>query len=176
MNRTAIALLALGLMTASLGCSKKQGGAQSETPSSTASASAAAPHAVQPARPPAAPPPETAEDAAKRAEFEREKQYVAHLPSGALDNFSKCVAEKQVVMYGAFWCPHCKEQKELFGDAFRDINYVECGVQGDPRGQTPACKMMMIKKYPTWTFPNGERKESVLTLQELSQNTGCKLP
>jgi hypothetical protein len=93
-----------------------------------------------------------------------------------LGSFTKCVTDKQAVMYGAFWCPHCKEQKELFGDSFRNINYVECGVQGDPRGQTPACKTMMIKKYPTWTFSDGERDEKVMSLQDLSQKTGCKLP
>ncbi|HEY9888334.1 MAG TPA: hypothetical protein V6D02_08030, partial [Candidatus Obscuribacterales bacterium] len=24
-------------------------------------------------------------------------------------------------MYGAFWCPHCADQKELFGEAVDDI-------------------------------------------------------
>jgi thiol-disulfide isomerase/thioredoxin len=93
-----------------------------------------------------------------------------------LDKFTKCVTDKQAVMYGAFWCPHCKEQKEMFGEAFRNINYVECGVPGNPREQTPACKMMMIKRYPTWAFSDGERDEKVLSLQDLSQKTGCKLP
>jgi len=36
--------------------------------------------------------------------------------------------------YGAFWCPHCYEQKQLFGsEAFAEINYFECDPQGLPK-------------------------------------------
>ena len=31
------------------------------------------------------------------------------------DSFAKCLAGENVTMYGAYWCPHCKEQKSLFG-------------------------------------------------------------
>lgn len=52
--------------------------------------------------------------------------------------------------YGAFWCPHCYEQKQLFGkEAFDEINYIEC----DPNGKNPqvqACVDAEIKSYPTW--------------------------
>lgn len=35
-------------------------------------------------------------------------------------------------MYGAYWCPHCHTQQELFGkEAFSAITYIEC----DPRGK-----------------------------------------
>ncbi len=96
--------------------------------------------------------------------------------NSGLDKFAKCVTEKQAVMYGAFWCPHCKEQKEMFGPAFKAINYVECGIQGNLQAQAPTCKMMLIKKYPTWIFPDGDRQEKILSFQDLSQKTGCKLP
>ena len=53
-------------------------------------------------------------------------------------------------MYGAYWCPHCQEQKELFGrQAFAIINYVEC----DPNGksaQPQRCQAAGITRYPTW--------------------------
>jgi glutaredoxin-related protein len=29
-------------------------------------------------------------------------------------------------LYGSKICPHCLKQKELFGDSFQYINYVEC--------------------------------------------------
>lgn len=93
-----------------------------------------------------------------------------------LDQFTKCVSQKKVTMYGAFWCSHCKEQKELLGASFKNINYVECGVVGNLRAQTPACSLMMIKRYPTWVFPDGERIEKNLTPEELSAKTGCKAP
>jgi hypothetical protein len=34
------------------------------------------------------------------------------------DSFAKCVAAKQARMYGAYWCPHCAEQKEMFESSF----------------------------------------------------------
>ena len=35
------------------------------------------------------------------------------------------------VMYGAYWCPHCQHQKELFGkEAWALIDYVECSPKG----------------------------------------------
>ena len=34
-------------------------------------------------------------------------------------------------MYGAFWCSHCHEQKEAFGEqAMKDFPYVECYPDG----------------------------------------------
>ena len=33
-------------------------------------------------------------------------------------------------MYGLYWCPHCIEQKEMFGDAFHYVPYVECAIKG----------------------------------------------
>jgi len=80
-------------------------------------------------------------------------------------------------MYGAFWCPHCQEQKEKFGEAFKYVPYVECAVLGQPRTvQSQACSEMQIHRYPTWIFPDGDRVEAIQTLEQLSQRTGCKLP
>jgi len=80
-------------------------------------------------------------------------------------------------MYGAYWCPHCADQKKEFGSSFRYVHYVECAIQGQPPNvQTPACRDMQIRKYPTWVFPDGERVEANLTLEKLSEKTGCKLP
>ena len=93
------------------------------------------------------------------------------------DAFAQCLTKKQVTMYGAFWCPHCKDQKELFGRSFVYINYVECAVPGEPPNvQTPVCRDKQIRKYPTWIFPDGERIEAIQTMEQLSQKSGCKLP
>ena len=78
-------------------------------------------------------------------------------------------------MYGAYWCPHCAEEKEKFGGSFRYVNYVECGLKGE-RGQTEACKEAGIKRFPTWEFPDGHKEELVLSLEMLSQKSGCELP
>ncbi len=93
-----------------------------------------------------------------------------------LDGFARCLAQKKATMYGAFWCDHCREQKELFGDSFRYMPYVEC-VEKGTRKVTEQCKSLGIRRTPTWIFENGERVDGkVLSLQELSQKTGCRLP
>jgi len=34
---------------------------------------------------------------------------------GKLDIFAQCLKEKGSIFYGAFWCPHCQNQKTMFG-------------------------------------------------------------
>jgi hypothetical protein len=92
-----------------------------------------------------------------------------------LDAFAKCLAVKQVKMYGAYWCPHCAEQKEMFESSFQFVPYVECGVQGS-RDEAPVCKDAGVKHFPTWQFADGERREGTLPLPALSTKTGCDLP
>jgi len=93
------------------------------------------------------------------------------------DAFARCLSERGVKMYGAWWCPHCIEQKEKFSASFEYVPYVECGIKGDVYGRSQACRDANIAHYPTWQFPpTGERVERVFTLQELSDRTGCALP
>lgn len=92
-----------------------------------------------------------------------------------LDSFAKCVAAKQAKMYGAYWCPHCAEQKEMFESSFQYIPYVECGVPGS-RDEAQVCKDAGIKHFPTWQFADGERREGTQPLQALGAKTGCDLP
>jgi len=97
--------------------------------------------------------------------------------SGKYDAFAQCLTKKKVAMYGAFWCPHCNDQKKEFGTSFNYVQYVECAVPAQPPNvQTPACQEKHIRKYPTWVFGDGERIEAVQSLEQLSQKTGCKLP
>jgi len=81
------------------------------------------------------------------------------------DSFAKCLTEKGVTMYGAFWCSHCQDQKKMFGDSVQYIKYVEC--TQDP------CED--IKGYPTWKFPNGQRIEGTATFEEISKESGCAI-
>jgi len=92
-----------------------------------------------------------------------------------LDAFAKCVAAKQAKMYGAYWCPHCAEQKEMFESSVQYVPYVECGVHGS-RDEAPVCKDAGIKHFPTWQFADGERREGTQPLQALGIKTGCDLP
>lgn len=78
-------------------------------------------------------------------------------------------------VYSAYWCPHCHEQKELFGQqAAAQLPYVEC----DPVGQNTQadlCKTKEIKGYPTWEI-NGQLYSGALSLQRLAELSGYQGP
>ena len=92
------------------------------------------------------------------------------------DSFARCLATKNARMYGLYWCPHCADQKREFGSSFRYVPYIECASENDPHELTPTCKAAGVKLFPSWQFGADPPKEGVLTLQELSQKTGCSLP
>ena len=70
--------------------------------------------------------------------------------------------------YGAFWCPHCYEQKQLFGkEAFAEINYFECDAQGK-NPQREACIAAGIKSFPTWEI-DGKFYPGTKTAEELAK-------
>lgn len=60
------------------------------------------------------------------------------------DIFAKCLTEKGWVLYGAVWCSYCKVQREMFGESFQYINYVECP------DNINLCIAEQINGYPTW--------------------------
>jgi hypothetical protein len=99
--------------------------------------------------------------------------YLFHYHS--LSSFAQCLQAKQAKMYGAWWCPHCADQKQELGRAFRYVHYVECSRQGS-RTISQECSESGIRHFPTWQFADGSRVEGVLPLAELSQKTGCSLP
>jgi hypothetical protein len=89
--------------------------------------------------------------------------------------FAQCLAEKGALFYGAFWCPHCQEQKAMFGAGARDLPYVECSTP-DGKGQLPLCIEKGVEQYPTWMFADGSKQSGVIPLADLAQKTGCALP
>lgn len=101
--------------------------------------------------------------------------YFYYRKASVLDGFAKCVSSKGARMYGAWWCPHCAEQKEEFGYAFQYVNYTECSPEGQ-RTMNDTCKQAGIQHFPTWKFADGTSQEGALPLSTLSDKTGCKLP
>ncbi|MGL5510471.1 MAG: vitamin K epoxide reductase family protein [Microcoleaceae cyanobacterium] len=77
--------------------------------------------------------------------------------------------------YGAFWCPHCHDQKQLFGkEAFAQIDYVEC----DPKGVNPRpelCRAAKIEGFPTWEI-KGQFYSGAQSLEKLSKVSGYTGP
>lgn len=73
-------------------------------------------------------------------------------------------------MYGTFWCPYCRRQEELFGDAATKLTIVEC----DPKGtnaQPNMCAQANISSYPTWEI-KGNFYRGMLSLDELADISG----
>jgi hypothetical protein len=92
---------------------------------------------------------------------------------GKYDDFARCLSASGAKMYGSYWCPHCNEQKEMFGSSWKYMNYIECSLPARA-GQTQACIDANITSYPTWEFNDGNRTLGVLSFDDLSQKTGCK--
>jgi len=91
------------------------------------------------------------------------------------DAFAQCLAAKQAKMYGLYWCPHCIEQKEMFGEAFHFVPYQECAVKGSNE-VAPECKVAGVKLFPSWQFGGDPPKEGVLSMDSLASKSGCSLP
>jgi uncharacterized membrane protein len=74
-------------------------------------------------------------------------------------------------MYGAFWCSHCYEQKEMFGrEAMKYIDYVECYPEGYRKGVqiAKACDAANIQGFPTWVI-NGKVFSGEQGLEDLAK-------
>jgi len=101
----------------------------------------------------------------------------------ALEEFAQCLRERGVTMYGADWCPHCQDQKAMFGSAFARVPYVEC--PDEPK----LCQSKGIQSYPTWILSDppattlsvearqgGRKLEGVQKVETLARESGCTFP
>ncbi|PJE74201.1 MAG: hypothetical protein COV01_01760 [Candidatus Taylorbacteria bacterium CG10_big_fil_rev_8_21_14_0_10_41_48] len=93
---------------------------------------------------------------------------------GQFDGLAQCLKDRGVTFYGAFWCPHCQEQKAEFGKSAKLLPYFECSTP-DGSSQLPACREEGIEGYPTWVFADGSRKSEVLTPSALAEITNCSI-
>jgi hypothetical protein len=81
------------------------------------------------------------------------------------DDFAKYLTSQGVSMAGTEWCPHCKAQKQLFGDSFKYVDYHDCDLDGQ------WCVDHGIEGYPTWVFPDGNYP-GVKTTAQLKEMSG----
>jgi hypothetical protein len=94
---------------------------------------------------------------------------------GLYDEFAQCLSDKGVKMYGAFWCGHCNEQKEMFGESFAYVDYVECDNQGE-NGKAEKCQEAKITGFPTWKFANGTELRGRQSFETLAGKADCEIP
>jgi hypothetical protein len=78
--------------------------------------------------------------------------------------------ESGAVFYGAYWCPHCQNQKAMFGAAASRLPYVECDARGT-NGQPAACQAAGVRAFPTWVI-GGQTIEGELSVSELARRSG----
>ena len=98
-------------------------------------------------------------------------------PSGEAEvALANHLTEIDAKMYGAYWCPHCHDQKQLFGkDAYSKIPYIECADDGQ-NSQTALCQSVPeIQGFPTWEV-NGQFLSGSQSLQALAEASGYDGP
>ena len=85
------------------------------------------------------------------------------------------LTSKGVVMYTAYWCPHCHEQKELFGkEAAAKLKMVECAPDGQ-NSQAELCETKGVKGYPSWEI-DGKIDSGAKPLAKLAELSGYRGP
>jgi hypothetical protein len=86
------------------------------------------------------------------------------IKSENLDLFAKCLTLKGVKMYGSATCPHCANQKALFGESFKYVDYIEC------RDNPVACAD--LEGVPAWDI-KGNIVYGEQSLDNLAKYSGC---
>ena len=88
-------------------------------------------------------------------------------------NLSEHLSRIGARFYGAWTCPACVRQMELFGkQAAVLVPYVECRMPEQRPKEAAACREAEVRAYPTWLLPNGQRREGVQSIDELSRWSG----
>ena len=85
-------------------------------------------------------------------------------------NFAKYLYDNNIVMYSAYWCPHCNDQKQLFGKkAVEELIIVECAKDGKDN-QYKLCQEKGIEGFPSWEI-NNQIYSGTRSLNELAEMT-----
>jgi hypothetical protein len=87
---------------------------------------------------------------------------------GLYDEFTNCLTEKGVVVYGNDWCTYTKQQMGPFGNSFPNLNYVRC----DDNKQL--CDQKGVSITPTWEI-GGKIYSGIQSFQTLGELSGCEL-
>ena len=85
--------------------------------------------------------------------------------------FARFLSDNNIKMFSAYWCPHCHDQKQLFGKkAVKELTIVECAKDGKDN-QYELCRQKEIQGFPSWEI-KGEIFSGVKDLNDLAIMTG----
>ena len=86
-------------------------------------------------------------------------------------NLAKCLSDKGAQLFTVYWCPHCNDQKDMFGSHISYIDVLECDADGEnPR--VAECQAASITNIPTWII-NGQKYVGAQSLNKLAELSGC---
>ena len=89
---------------------------------------------------------------------------------------AKHLQQVDAKMYGAYWCPHCFDQKQLFGKEAKEyMPYIECADDGANSQATLCRSISEIQGFPTWEV-NGQFLPGTQTLSALAAASGYQGP
>src|SRR5262249_33952120 len=77
-------------------------------------------------------------------------------------------------MYGAYWCPHCQQQKAIFGRSANRLPYIELSPCGQPAPQPTEFRNASMNMYPSLVI-NRQRTKEFMRLKQLSDASGFNL-
>jgi hypothetical protein len=78
-------------------------------------------------------------------------------------------------MYGASWCPMCRRQAQVFGDAFSQVPHIECFPNGREGGSIAQCQKAGIQGFPTWVI-GGRTYPGLRSIEELASISNYGTP
>ncbi len=85
--------------------------------------------------------------------------------------FARFLKNNNIVMYSAYWCPHCHDQKIMFGkQAVKELSVIECAQDGKDN-KYKLCQTKGIEGFPSWEI-NGEIYSGTRDLNDLAIMTG----
>lgn len=80
---------------------------------------------------------------------------------------AQCLSSNWRVMFGTERCPHCKDQRQLFGSSFEQIQYIDCDQEKS------LCREHNIQAYPTRMDLGGNMYVWIQSIQELKHKSEC---
>ncbi|MDX1917607.1 MAG: hypothetical protein SFT81_00485 [Candidatus Caenarcaniphilales bacterium] len=89
----------------------------------------------------------------------------------AVEALAKCLRATRATMYGTSKCGHCLAQKEMFGEYFKYIRFVDCRRD---KASSDECYKSKVGKFPQWNFTTTDKvivREA--DLDTIAMTSGC---